>query len=213
METPDYENERPRWTGRVPRHKIAQLYAKDAEGIIDEELIDEVGYALFARCESIMLATEAKEGKAVCPKCHSTVYHSEKRDTITCDTCDWTFPWSDYLDTTRRRQLNVGGIEPFLREYMTQFPKADTPRKKMIQIDNLIHRYHWEIKGEPGRPSAVNLIGGKIHEVVAFLNTLTYSENSTPGLRENYARWRKRGRRLIRRVEKTAAREKQKEGR
>lgn len=75
-----------------------------------------------------------------------------------------------------------------------------------------VRSYHWEVKGEPGRPSAVNLIGGKIHEVVAFLNDLTYSENSTPGLRENYARWRKRGRRLIRRVEKAAAKEKQNKG-
>ena len=204
--TTDHEIERPHWTGRVPRHKIARLYATDAQGIVDKDLIDEVGIALYARCEAIMLATEARDGKAVCPKCESIVYHSGKSEVVECSDCSWEFPWKDYLNSTRRKQLSVGGIETFLKEFMKQFPRADTPRKKMIQIDNLLHRYHWELKGEAGRPSAVNLIGGKIAEVMEFLNDLTYSEKSAPGLKENYSRWRKRGRRTIRRIEKAKQR-------
>ena len=33
-------NDRPTWAGRIPRHKIAELYKKDALGICDEELIE-----------------------------------------------------------------------------------------------------------------------------------------------------------------------------
>ena len=197
---PDRECERPRWAGRVPRHKIARLYAAGAMGIVDEDQIDEVGYALLARCESMMLAAEARNGKALCPKCGDIVYHSGKRDTVQCPECAWELPWQNYMRSSRRKQLSPGGIAPFIVEYLEQFPKANTPRKKMIQIDNLIHRYHWELQGDPGRPSAVNLIGGKIPDVIEFLNDLTYSENSTPGLTQNYARWRKRGRRMIRKL-------------
>jgi predicted RNA-binding Zn-ribbon protein involved in translation (DUF1610 family) len=201
-ETPDREVERPRWAGRVPRHKIARLYATDAVGIVDEEQIDDVGYALLARCESMVLAVEAQDGKALCPKCGDIVYHSAKSDTVKCSECGWELPWQDYVRSSRRKQLHPGGIAPFIAEYLEQFPKANTPRKKMIQIDNLIHRYHWELQGDPGRPSAVNLIGGKIPDVIEFLDDLTYSEKSTPGLAQNYARWRKRGRKLIRRLER-----------
>gem|GEM_PF-2914357 len=39
------------------------------------------------------------------------------------------------------------------------------------------------------RPVAVNLIEGHLSEVVAFLDDLTYSDNSTTGIRENYRQW------------------------
>ena len=38
---PKYE--RPKWSARVSRFKIAKLYRSDAEGICDEELVDEIG--------------------------------------------------------------------------------------------------------------------------------------------------------------------------
>ncbi len=51
------KSDKPRWAGRVSRAQILQLYATDAKGIVDEELIDEVGYALLTRCESITAVT------------------------------------------------------------------------------------------------------------------------------------------------------------
>jgi len=199
---PPQQGDKPRWAGRVSRHKIALLYTRDAQGILDEELIDEVGYALLARCQSIMQAEDVRDGKGVCPKCGMEIFHATKRKTVTCETCGWALSWEAYVKTTRKKQLRVGGIGPFLEEYLRLFPRAKTPQNRMIQIDNLIHRYHWELQGEPGCPSAVNLIGGKQREVMVFLNDLAYSDKSTPGLKENYSRWRKRGRRWIRKIEK-----------
>ena len=73
----------------------------------------------------------------------------------------------------------------------------------MILIDQLIHRYRWEMIQDPGRPGGSNLIGGTVTEVLTFLNALTYSEQSTPGLQETYNRWRKQGRRALRKLEKS----------
>jgi hypothetical protein len=35
-----------RWARRVEQEKIRRLYETDARGIVDDELIDEVGYAM-----------------------------------------------------------------------------------------------------------------------------------------------------------------------
>lgn len=192
--------QRPQWAGRVPRHKIARLYELDAKGIVDEDLIDEIGISFLARCQSMMMAEEAQEGKALCAGCDSIIFHSSKEETLRCPDCGWEIAWVDYVNSSRHKKLGLGGIEPFIREYLEQYPRAKTPRQKMIQIDNIIHRYHQELIGNAGRPSAVNLIGGKVWEVMAFLTTLAYSDQSTPGLEQNYNRWKKRGKQMLRKL-------------
>jgi hypothetical protein len=60
----------------------------------------------------------------------------------------------------------------------------------MRLIDRLIHGFHWYLKTNgPTRPVAVNLIEGRMGDVVAFLERLNYSEKSTPGTRETREEW------------------------
>ena len=40
----------PEWSPRVPRYKIRRLYQSDTQGIQDNDLADQVGFALLARC-------------------------------------------------------------------------------------------------------------------------------------------------------------------
>lgn len=53
-----------RWARRVRPEKIRALYALDAKGIVDEHLINEIGYAMYARCLRIRDATRAQFGRA-----------------------------------------------------------------------------------------------------------------------------------------------------
>ncbi|HEY3341750.1 MAG TPA: hypothetical protein VGK81_07020, partial [Anaerolineae bacterium] len=71
----------PHWAPRVKQNLIRRLYETDARGIYDEELIDEVGYALLARCEAFIAAVEASRGKVTCPACGASVWHNVKPDT------------------------------------------------------------------------------------------------------------------------------------
>jgi hypothetical protein len=181
----------PRWAPRVKRRDIRRLYETDARGIYDEDLIDEVGYGLLARCESFIAAVEAVSGRAACPLCSQVVEHScGKDEVLKCD-CGWELGWGEYFGTIQHRQLS--GAEPVIdqfREFIAVFTRADTLPGKMLAIDRLIHGFHWFLKkGTPTRPVAVNLIEGKLSDVVAFLDRLTYSERSTPGTSENYAEW------------------------
>ena len=186
----------PTWAPRVTQGEIRRLYETDAKGIYDEDLINELGYGLLARCQSFIDANEARAGRALCPCCSSIVEHDHKH--LRCD-CGWELTWGEYFKTIQHVQLS--GAEPVLdlfRTFMKKFPAARTPQERTLAIDRLIHGFHGHYKktsydedpqGKPTRPVAVNLIEGRLNEVVAFLDQLTYSDKSTPGTKENYSQW------------------------
>jgi hypothetical protein len=60
----------------------------------------------------------------------------------------------------------------------------------MILIDTLIHRYHGELSGQPTRPVGCNLIAGRMADIVAFLDRLSYEPRSTPETRSTRLAWR-----------------------
>lgn len=166
-------HELPEWAPRVPQAKVRRLYEDDAAGLHDEELLDDVGYSLLARCEAFVAAVGAVQGRAPCPRCGQIVAHGHRRDEILRCPCGWTLPWSQYFATIQHQQLS--GAEPVLaqfRHYVETFPACVTPRAKMLAIDALIHGFHRSLSGDPTRPVAVNLLEGRLHEVIAFLDAL-----------------------------------------
>jgi hypothetical protein len=185
------ENDTPTWAPRVKQHKIRRLYEDDALGIYDENLINDVGFGLLARCQSFIAANEAREGRAHCPRCGRTVEHTgHKEDLMRCP-CGWQLTWGEYFETIQHKQLS--GAEPVLRQFqdfVERFPSARTAAEKVLSIDQLLHGFHWYYKtNEPARPVAVNLIQGRLQQVIEFLDSLIYSEKSTPGAKENKAEW------------------------
>jgi hypothetical protein len=188
METPKIL---PSWAPRVPQHKIRQLYLDDAQGIHDDALIADVGYRLLARCGSFLSANEAARGRTTCPACSALVTHTgDRSEVLRCAQCGWGLTWGEYFATLQHKQLS--GAEPVLelfREFAQRFPKASGPQERMLLIDRLIHGFHWYHKFGCTRPVAVNLIEGRLSEVIVFLDNLTYDEGSTPGTRETQAEW------------------------
>ena len=180
-------DDKPKWAKRVQRYKIAQLYEQDAAGIVDEELIDEVGFAILTRCISILTASAAHRGRVPCPFCGKIIDHKWD-EFVHCEDCDWGLPWKEYHKTYKRKQLSAGGMQPFLEAYVDEFPKAATPQQKMRLIDILISRYHGEYEGGGHRPGGLNLIGGKNREVRAFLNELARGI-TRPGREQTHREW------------------------
>jgi len=181
----------PQWAPRIHPSRIRRLYDLDAQGIYDDELLDEVGYSLRARCQSFLEANQAGYGRAVCPSCGSTVSHrSRKEEIMHCDECGWELTWGEYFTTIQHKQLS--GAAPVLElfgDFVRRFPGAQKPQEKMFLIDQLLHGFHWDLKQNPTRPVAVNLIEGRLYEVIAFLDTLSYGEASTPGVMEKREEW------------------------
>ena len=183
----------PPWTPKLPQRLIARLYLSDSKGIVEEELLNEVGYGLFARCESMLIVTDASRGSVRCPRCGQMIVHTNNpKDLLKCKKCKWQKSWRAYQKTYKGRHLHPGGIEPFVRDYFEQFPKAKDARQKMLLIDRLLHRWHWEHKNNAEKASAPNFLEGSHDDVVAFLNALTYNKNNTSGLSESKLAWQKK---------------------
>jgi hypothetical protein len=176
---------RPRWYPRVPQHKVRLLYEDDAQGILDEDLLQDVGFALYQRCRSILIATEAHEGRATCPRCRGKIPHDwDRAAVITCPDCGWETTWDAYLKTYQDKHLHGGGAVLVFRAYVEEYPRAESPRARWLLVDRLIHAFHHayvsELAPTPTRPAACNLIEGKWDEVEAFLSSLTYGPRSAP---------------------------------
>lgn len=183
----------PCWAPRLTQDEIRRFYESDAKGIYDEDLINEIGCGLMARCRSFVEAVEAVQGRARCPQCSAIIAHNSRGSKVLRCACGWRLSWADYFRTIQHRQLS--GAEPVLqqfRSFLQEYPNARTPQEKTILIDTLIHGFHWYYKTNTvTRPVAINLIEGRLSEVVAFLDSLSRGEKSTPGVGENYAQWDK----------------------
>lgn len=181
----------PDWAPRLKKKHIARLYATDALGIHDQELIEEVGHGLLARCKSILAATQAWAGHATCPDCEAIIVHTGgKKEILSCAGCGWQGDWKVYQATFRGKQLVAGSMAQYFQAYVEQYPRARKLGEKMILIDTLLHQYHGELLGQPCRPGAINLIEGRMDDIVAFLDDLSRGGKSTVGVVDRCKRWK-----------------------
>ncbi len=184
-------NCQPIWASKVPKAKIQRLYMTDAQGIIDEELIDEVGWALWSRCDSILTVTAAHYGRVPCPSCGSIIEHPgllSDDEHILCTACGWQMSWRAYHQTYRGKQLFGANAVDIFDAYHKAYPKAHMANAKMLLIDQLLHAFHQGLT-EIGRPVAANLIEGSLKEVILFLDGLTNGGASAAGIGDSRDEW------------------------
>ena len=137
----------PRWAKRVSREKILRLYQKDAQGILDEELLDDVAYGLLARAEAITAVTRAHtEGLYPCAACGKNILLKDRsnKDPILRCSCGWEMSRHDYHKSYKRKQLVGGAAQPLIDRAIVTFPGRGTPQEKMRWIDGLIHGFAFD---------------------------------------------------------------------
>jgi ribosomal protein L37AE/L43A len=183
----------PEWAPRVKAFKIRRLYESDAQGLLDSELLGEVGWALYSRCASFVEAQQARQGQIRCPQCGEGLQSRPlSKELLTCAACGWECAGRAYLDSLKHQQLDGGPeVRALFEEYIRDFPRASEASERMLAVDRLIHGFHHFLgSGRTRRPVGVNLIDGHLDFVVDFLDHLTYGPGSTPGLFQTYAGWR-----------------------
>lgn len=182
---------RIRWARRARPELIRRLYENDAAGIHDPDLINEVGYALLARCRSIVQVTRSEEGHVICPGCGGPIVHDREPETVLlCAHCGWTLPWLAYRRTYRKKKLYAPAAMGIIGAYLAEFPTARSPGEKMLAIDRLIHLFHAQDRKWPTAPVSKNLIEGNVQQVVALLNDLAYGPQSAPELLQTRSLYR-----------------------
>jgi hypothetical protein len=170
------------WSPRVPKGKLKRLYEAAAQGRYDDELVDDVGMMLFMRCRDILRIRDAKQGRVVCPRCEcsggETVIRrcAGREELLRCPKCGWSIRWDEYQSSYKRRQLNLGGAEKDFEDFVREYRRARDARERMKAIDRLVHAFHYSYRDQPDqptRPVGVNLIVGKLPEVIRFLDRLS----------------------------------------
>ena len=173
-------NIKPKWASKVSPEKIKKLYEQDAKGIYDEELVDDVGIGLYARCDSMLLVTSANLGHPLCFVCRTEMPHEYQKDfLLICPECGWSITAGDYGASYKGLTLNGVGALPELKEYVEKYPSAKSYVEKMRLIDFLIHTFHGNLSEEPSRPIATNVIEGNTGELAKLIFNLTYGKDST----------------------------------
>jgi hypothetical protein len=173
---------------------IVQLYAQDAQGIVDEALIDRVGAALDARAESMLLLAR---WQIRCPRCGVVFGLGDARqdeDLVRCPEqgCGWEATFRTCRNSWRRRHLFGGSILPLLEAYRNEYRQVDSPRSRLQSIDRLLHAFGRDPRtGEIRWPSVGHFVEGKSPKCVALLESLSLGKKSTPGLRETKQQWLK----------------------
>ncbi len=184
------------WAPRISLAKIRALYINEARGTCDDELIEEVGFGLLARCQSIIEYTAAcDEGKVRCKRCAkqgtTTIIQrnmNKPSALLRCPVCGWQVRWRVYKAESEDAdgQLRAGHAAEAFDRYVAVYPRCRSREEKILAIDQLIHSFHWFLikEDQPARankPAGVNLLRGNIRQVLELLNELTFGENPPPG--------------------------------
>lgn len=190
------------WAPKVSLSKIRLLYLREAQGICEDELIDEVGMGLYCRCESILEFTEAVLGRVRCKRCaHAEVSTILPRRTkkpdelLKCPICSWQVRWSVYVKEAKKSgNLHAGHAKEAFERYVQMYPQCQDARERIVAIDRLIHEFHWLNLGEDRsqeavKPAGVNLLQGSSTQVLALLDELTYGKTAPPEVLEMREWW------------------------
>jgi hypothetical protein len=184
----------PSFAPRIKAHKIRRLYESDASGLLDAELLNDVGWALHARCDSFLDANLARSGRLRCPVCRELVAANiQSKESLRC-ACGWECTYRAYMDAIRNQQLDGGPeVIALFQQYRDSFPKIKENNEKMLAIDGLIHGFHHFLRsGRTRRPVGINLIDGHLDFIIDFLDQLSIGPASTPGLWQTQQDWREK---------------------
>ena len=198
-----------KWSPRLKKEKLLQLYKINAMQIVDHDLLQDVAITLYMRCKDIIAIYDAHYNHKVrCPLCYAAGNEnyidfpkglkSQVRNTYVfdCPVCKCSFSWADFRQSHSRKQLNIGGAGDAFRHYIRQFERNLDDNKLMLEVDRLIHEFHSKLKADgitrdPYRIAGANLIESTTtQETIDFLDDLTYNVGDDERLKENAQKWR-----------------------
>lgn len=175
-----------RWSPKVPRQALLRLYALDAQGLPDEALLDEIGYALYARCLQGQHTRQAIEsGRLICHGCGASLGYAN--GLMRCE-CGRQYLFRDYMRSFRAENMPSGAAQKIFDTFVDRWPRMRAAEEKMRLVDGLIHEFHTNLlTGVKGRFVGVNLIEGTKQQIARLILELAYGDNAE-GSKEDFAR-------------------------
>ena len=136
------------WARRVSRAKVRRLYQSDAQGTLDHDLLDEVGYGIYARCSDMFEVQQARKGGPVpCRNCRAPIPRQGRRwpqarrkaELLCCAACDWQVTWGEYFASYSGNRMlpdNRIGCDD-AEEKMLLFTSAEACVKHAFEFNQL----------------------------------------------------------------------------
>jgi hypothetical protein len=179
---------RIRWAPPVPSQKLVRLYEANASGLLDDDLVDDVGWRIWERLSDVI---RVSNGLVRCPGCTNEfavrVPGRDPDEVVGCPSCGWDVTPRAWHKSWEHRDLN-GHCEEF-QHYVSAWPKARNGRDRMLLIDAAVHALHVSSRDDlPGNFAARNFLEGSRPRIVALLDELALGpgSNVAEGAR---ARW------------------------
>jgi len=168
-----------RWSPKLSRQILIRLYKSDAQGFQDEELVDEVGFTLYARCLQGREEGKIKDsGKLKCHNCGDILQAAGKGLLLEC-TCGRLYIYRDYRRSFREENMPFGAAQAIFSAFVDDWERAKGYPVKMRLIDNLIHEFHMNLNsGVKGRFVGINLIEGTKKQIADVILNLAYGDSS-----------------------------------
>jgi hypothetical protein len=166
------EDARIRWAPVLPTAKLISLYEANAAGLLDDELVDDVGWRIWDRLSDVMRVTA---GRVRCPVC-STEFQVRTPgrppdEVVPCPGCDWSVTPAAWHRSWEHRNLN--GVSPEFERFVTAWPSARTIPDRMLLVDSVVHALHRASRSDlPGNFAARNFLEGSRPKIVALLEEL-----------------------------------------
>jgi len=176
------------WAKRVARRDIQRLYESDERGLLDDELLDSVHYAIHARVRDMFEVREAQTfGRVKCRSCGTPVPQpyqmgsQSKNNGLQCERCGWQTTCGEFYASYTGKSLLPGSVAHIFEAYLERFAAAETPAQKLLLIDWLIHQFHVN-QGVARMPVGENVIQGTTDQVRELIEALASGTGSTQGL-------------------------------
>lgn len=173
------------WAGKVSRRDIQRLYESDAKGLLDEDLLDRVMYAIHTRVQDMFEVREAQQtGRVKCRACGAPIPQpywmggKNKANRLTCPQCGWQVTCGEYYGSYTGKDLLPGSRTALFEEFLERFPTAQTAPQKMLLLDWLIHAFHVQ-SGVAGRLVAMNVIQGSRDQLIELLTALAAPDDKS----------------------------------
>ena len=168
-----------RWSPKLSRQILIKLYGSDARGLEDEELVDDVGYTLYARClQGRDERRLIESGRLKCHNCGEILAVKGMAALIECP-CGYKYLFRDYMRSFRTDNMPSGAATAIFNEFIEKWPGAKGYAAKMRLVDGLIHEFHTNLNsGVKGRFVGVNLIEGTKKQIADLILGLACSNNT-----------------------------------
>jgi len=166
------------WAPALSPSKLRELYRSSAEGLLNQELLEDVGILFYLRCQQgIEEFTLLRSDQLKCHQCGTIL---PKQEGLMLCACGYQYTFQEYIHSFNDHRMPAGNALHIFTEYVEKWPKARTDSEKMNLIDWMIHQCHISMSsGLRLRSILKNLIDAPQKTAEKLILELAYGDTIT----------------------------------